>query len=40
MRKFILILGLVLIVLGAAVIGFGFQLSKQFGVEAGEWQVT
>jgi len=40
MRKFILIPGLVLIVLGAAVIGFGFQLSKQFGVEAGEWQVT
>jgi hypothetical protein len=40
MRKPILISGLVLIVLGAAIIGFGFQLSQQFSVEAGEWQVT
>ncbi|MBS7611855.1 hypothetical protein KEJ27_06570 [Candidatus Bathyarchaeota archaeon] len=40
MRKSILISGLVLIVLGAVIIGFGLQLSSQYSMEAGEWQVT
>lgn len=40
MRKSILILGLVLIILGGVIIGFGLQLSQQFSIEAGEWQVT
>jgi len=40
MRKPILIPGLILIILGAVIISFGFQLSQQFSIEAGEWQVT
>lgn len=40
MRKSILIPGLVLIILGAVIISFGLQLSSQYSMEAGEWQVT
>ncbi len=40
MRKSILIPGLVLIALGAVIISYGLQLSQQWDIEAGEWQVT
>lgn len=40
MRKSILIPGLVLVVLGSILVAFGFQLSQQIAIEAGEWQVT
>lgn len=40
MRKSILIFGLILIVIGGIVVGFGYQLAQQSSIEAGEWQVT